>query len=145
MCALNLQMEEAIVCSICMQETEMPLTYACCKQIVCHSCYKTMHKERKRKDCPYCRHDGVSVLTTPNNAGIRRKRYIFSHPYAFMIDQKTIVKAIEEALSNEGEHLKITRDAMLIISQVLEQHGIERMTAAQSLATIRGHRLVKHL
>lgn len=112
-----------------------------------------MHKERKRKDCPYCRHDDISVLKTPNDPGIRKKkkrtpireRYEFSHHHVFMIDEKTIVKAIEEALSEEGEHLKITRDAMIIIRQVLEQHGVERMAAAQSLATIRGHRLVKHL
>jgi len=49
--------EEPVECEICYRVAASLVTYQCCKQQCCLSCYKNMHMGRstQRLDCPYCR------------------------------------------------------------------------------------------
>lgn len=129
-------------CSICMGKTEKPMTYQCCKQLVCQECYREMHVERKRKDCPYCRHNPIIALTTPLRGGITKKRQSEGSP-RILINKSVVAPIIKEILGRHG--LKITSEAVTALRIAMEDETVKRMQIAQVYATHAGKATVDQL
>lgn len=72
--------EEPVECDICCRVAASLVTYHCCKQQCCLSCYKNMHVRQStlRLDCPYCRQTArvdvacieVNYVTTAGDCGL---------------------------------------------------------------------------
>jgi histone H3/H4 len=100
----------------------------------------------------------------PTNAGIKKKirqfkgreyrpdsdsyehyYYEFDENYEYMIRKEVMVQLLKEAVRSFDGTLKMSKDAILLVSQVTEQHVIEKMAMAQANAISNGRDTVEHI
>jgi histone H3/H4 len=129
--------EEEVACSICMEKAEIAMTYQCCKQISCRKCYTTMHRQHRRKDCPFCRHTPVRALTSPLRAGITKSKILLS--------SRALEPLFTEILSKHGEKLKMGKGARNALRQAMEEYCVDRMRVANAIVRANGKATVRNL
>lgn len=136
--------EEVKECAICMETIEKAMKYRCCKQTVCKPCYKTMHRQNNRKECPFCRHTPIRGLYTPLSGSIK-KMHRNPSDVTFLLDKRALMPIIRDILEREGEGLTIDRGAIIVLRQAVEEYGIDRMRNAQHFADFNKNNTVMHL